>query len=704
MVYWNFFCSLRPLMLRIFTTLSVLLFAFASFSQTPVIPCITDEIYAETLKNDPAAAQRLQSAQDAWKQHRHLPGLKSGNTYKIPVVVHVIHTYGPENISKAQIDDQIRILNEDFRRLNADRTNTRKVFESVAADMGYEFVLATKDPQGRCTDGVVRVFSPLTNNARDNVKALSVWDSRRYLNVWLVKTIEKSDPDEPGIVLGFAQFPWERSSRPNTDGIVVRADYFGSIGTANGNNNFGRVATHEIGHWLGLFHPFQGGCNPTPPWGEDIADTPPVASPSFGCNLNANTCAEVSDKPDQIENYMDYADGRCQNMYTIGQRARADVMVSNYRSFMFTTENQNFTGINVNPRPTCAPIADMPFEPIITCTGQAISLQSTTFGGPPTSYNWQMPGGTPSSSTLPSPSVSYNTPGRYDITLNVSNAAGSSTIVRKLKVMVNPSPGQMPLPANFDFEAPNFPYSGWVVFANDTNWKWTRSNVASAGGSHSLLLRINDKGPDGDISSLTLPAIDLRGIGAPQLVFSAANARRNGSVDRLRLMASTDCGATWFQFFQRAGSSLSSAPDFSGTNFIPTKDQWRTHTAALTSLAGRQDVLIRFDGQANAGNNIYIDNIIISSATSLLSPREATFAIYPNPSKGFIEFSLDNAGNEEINFELYTIAGMPVFAKKILPVGNTFQLYLPEELSAGVYLARLTIGGETKTARVVLSK
>src|SRR4030095_11526620 len=109
----------------------------------------------------------------------------------VPVVVHVLHDCGNGNISKAQILDGIRILNEDYRRLNADTSSTPAPFRSVAADAMVEFRLATLDPNGNCTDGIVRVEHIRTNswNPRDSLKNVSHWPSHKYLNIWLVNGI-----------------------------------------------------------------------------------------------------------------------------------------------------------------------------------------------------------------------------------------------------------------------------------------------------------------------------------------------------------------------------------------------------------------------------------------------------------------------------------------------------------------------------------
>ncbi|HAW52128.1 MAG TPA: hypothetical protein DCX54_07355, partial [Flavobacteriales bacterium] len=183
---------------------------------------------------------------------------KSGPIYTIPTVIHVIHDDCDGNISMEQIREGMRILNEDFRRQNSDTINTRPIFQGVAADAEIQFVLANLDPNGNCTEGVVRVNSPLTNSAspRDAVKSVSYWNSSKYFNIWLVNSIESSG--SVGTILGYAQFPYFGSS--STYGLVCRHDEWSNIGTATGASARGRVPSHEVGHCLGLYRTFQGSC------------------------------------------------------------------------------------------------------------------------------------------------------------------------------------------------------------------------------------------------------------------------------------------------------------------------------------------------------------------------------------------------------------------------------------------------------------
>lgn len=145
----------------------------------------------------------------------------TGTVYVIPVVFHVLHTGGPENISDAQIHDAVRILNEDFRKLNADNANVVAAFQGVSADAEIEFRLAEKDPNGNCTSGIDRIFSTLTNNADDNAK-LNTWPRNKYLNIWVVNNINIG-----GSVAGYAYKPAAAAFYAEQDGIMILHDYTG---------------------------------------------------------------------------------------------------------------------------------------------------------------------------------------------------------------------------------------------------------------------------------------------------------------------------------------------------------------------------------------------------------------------------------------------------------------------------------------------
>ncbi len=224
----------------------------------------------------------------------------------IPVVFHVVYRTAEENISDAQIQTQLDVLNADFRRLNADADNVW----SQAADTEIEFCLASFDPDGNPTTGILRV--PTTVNGfgtGDAVKFSSqggsdAWPYTDYLNFWVCNI--------GGGILGYAQFPGGSAA---TDGVVNGYQYTGTIGTATAPFDLGRTATHEVGHWLNLRHIWgDGNCNVD----DFVSDTPTSDAPNYGCALGHVSCNTT----DMVQNYMDYSDDACMNLFTQGQTDR----------------------------------------------------------------------------------------------------------------------------------------------------------------------------------------------------------------------------------------------------------------------------------------------------------------------------------------------------------------------------------------------
>jgi hypothetical protein len=337
-----------------FLLASILSLALINTQAQEIIPCATDQVHYQMKQANPLLAieeergnQEASKIAEALLTSRNFA--KQGSVKYIPVVFHVIHNGGSENITQAQIMDQMRILNEDFRKKAG--TNGDKSTNQYATDMEFEFRLAQVDPNGNRHDGINRIQSTATENASDNVKALSRWSSAKYLNIWVVKSIQLSGTGE-GTVLGYAQFPSYMSFAPNNDGIVIRADYVGSIQSGN-SSHMGRTLTHEVGHWVGLYNPFQDGCtgqtaSNCSSAGDRVCDTPPVASANYGsvCDATLNSCSgDNPDLPDMINNYMDYLDGKCANTYTLGQKARATAQMSLYRSAIYSDANLAAAGI-----------------------------------------------------------------------------------------------------------------------------------------------------------------------------------------------------------------------------------------------------------------------------------------------------------------------------------------------------------------------
>jgi hypothetical protein len=238
----------------------------------------------------------------------------------IPVVVHVVYANPNQNVSDAQINSQIAILNQDFRKLNSDVSLTPAPFAPLAADAQIEFCLAQRDPLGNATNGITRTSTThgafyLENDVKFNsTGGKDAWNTASYLNLWVCNL--------SGGLLGYAQFP---GGDPFTDGVVVNYTAFGNTGTATAPYNKGRTATHEIGHYFDLIHIWgdESACAQD----DDVTDTPQQKNQNGGCPTyplisgSGASCSGTAPGA-MFMNYMDYTNDACMYMFTLGQATR----------------------------------------------------------------------------------------------------------------------------------------------------------------------------------------------------------------------------------------------------------------------------------------------------------------------------------------------------------------------------------------------
>ena len=280
--------------------------------------CYTNEKLIELSKTDPAAYQNIM--QSKGKLSNTFPIAKTNeDIYTIPVVVHVVYHDASENISDETINEQIVVLNQDFMRLNEDTVNTPDIFQGIAANCNIQFCLASFDPDGDTTTGITRTFTTVETwplSISDQIKSSKTggadpWPANSYLNIWICNLQEG--------VLGYATMPQDGIQPPN-DGLVIGYRFFGLGDISSAPYNLGRTATHEVGHWLGLFHVWgddAGSCDQD----DGIDDTPLQQDHTYDCP-NFPLIDECTPEAPGVmfQNYMDYSDDNCMNLFTNNQK------------------------------------------------------------------------------------------------------------------------------------------------------------------------------------------------------------------------------------------------------------------------------------------------------------------------------------------------------------------------------------------------
>jgi hypothetical protein len=282
----------------------------------PVRNCATMDVLAEDIKNNPGQAKKYDDVEKHTKQYVDKLATMgtqataaTSQTLTIPVAIHVLYYTAQENISLAQIQSQIDVLNKDYSNSNADRTKLPSAFSSLPASMDIKFTLNTADIERKQSN-------KQSWGTRDAMKSskkggFDPKDPSKYLNIWICNI--------GGGILGYAQFPGGQAA---TDGVVIGPQYFGNTGYVAAPYDKGRTATHEIGHWLNLRHIWgDASCG-----NDQVADTPTQQTANYGCPSFPHVTCSNGPNGDLFMNYMDYTDDACMYMFTNGQKARSQAI------------------------------------------------------------------------------------------------------------------------------------------------------------------------------------------------------------------------------------------------------------------------------------------------------------------------------------------------------------------------------------------
>ncbi|MFP4504103.1 MAG: choice-of-anchor J domain-containing protein [Cyclobacteriaceae bacterium] len=558
--------------------------------------------------------------------------------YTIPVVVHIIHRGEPvgegTNIPVEQVLDQIRILNEDFRRLNPDRENTLPIFEPVAADSRIEFALARQSPEGFPTDGITRTEGERLSygiNSAQELSNLSYWPAEEYFNIWVA-------PLGNGL-LGYAQFPVSNlpgiEGSPNnreTDGVVIDFRYFGSTGSAISTST-GRTTTHEVGHFLGLRHIWgDGDCSAD----DFVEDTPLQESDSDGCPVDPFSCGS----PDMFQNYMDYTTDVCMNLFTQQQAERMRIVLTNSprRASLLVSPaliDPSMVENDANIRQIVSPQAsecDGNFVPQLSVINsgtnaiESINVRLLLQGSVVQQQEFNVSLAPRESTVLDFAMLQLgegnNQP--LDIAFEIARVNGQEDgnplNNERAITFIIPQRGTLPLNENFEAGNSESLLNDGVVRNPDGLFTWAPVAAPGFAGQNNQAIYINFYDYENGIGEedfLYTPTYDLSGLAKATLSFRYAYAPfiESGelSQDGLRVGISTDCGATIEEvLFDASGSELATqAP--SSSPFAPqSRAAWRQLSFSLDDYIGQENVQIIFIGYNDWGNNLYLDDIQIS--------------------------------------------------------------------------------------------
>lgn len=682
-------------MKKIIITLVIVVSSLATLAQNPE-PCYFEKYQRNNKKVITDAELEIQKGllNAEKKLLSHNPNLKI-----IPVVVHVIHDGGTNNISDAQIQSQINVLNEDFRK----KIGTNGFGTGV--DTEIEFCLAKKDPLGKCTNGIIRVNSPLSNHQtyqRSQLKVLSYWDNTRYLNMYVVKNINNGSG-----ILGYSSFP---GGPANEDGIVIRHDYFGKTGTAAAS--LGRTITHEIGHWFGLYHTFNGGCGvDTCADGDLVCDTPPAANPNYGCPI-INSCSnDIPNVNDQIQNYLDYSNDNCKNKFTNGQKQRMQSTLVVLRNAIWQPWNIDSTGCDsgfVNSN--CKVLADfVTLNPNI-CIGNSIVFYNKSQNNP-TIYQWYFQGGIPATSSVANPTVSYATIGNYQVKLIATNSYGTDSLILNSYISVTNPPIGQGLPYSEGFESFAFPTNSITIDNPDGGITWERDTIAVAyQGIASAKINNLINTNYGQSDAMILPRFDFTSyVGTPYLSFEWAYAKSDPSYsDELIVLVSKDCGVNWAQVFYRTGPAMTTGTTQT-TPYIPTASTvWKIANISLATYTMYPNVQIKIVNVTDGGNNLYIDNInlgVNTTGISEINNQISDLLIYPNPTNGAFSIEYTLHKDIDVSITITDILGRAILIPNNKLKGIGLHKYvIGSILENGVYNINIKTSTSTNNKKIIINK
>ena len=641
-------------MKKILLSLAIVAVTLSAFAQssTPHRICGTMDQLAVLKQQDPGLEVRMQQIEQMTSDYIATHPNSDRAVVTIPVVFHVVYNTTAQNISDAQCQYQIDQLNQDYAHINSDANNAPASFLSLAANCNVQFCLAVRDPNGNATTGVERRSTTTTSfSTNDNIKhtssgGMDAWNSANYLNIWTGNL--------SGGVLGYAQFPGGPSA---TDGVVFLYSSIGSIahpGTA-APYNLGRTATHEVGHWLNLYHIW--GDDGTACTGSDnVSDTPNQADENYGCPAYPDpSCSNVSD---MYNNYMDYTDDPCMNMFTAGQAARmAPLFVSGGSRFAMTTSQG------------CVPVTGG------SC-GTPVSLSTSGVTTSAATLSWAAVSG----------ATSYNVQYKISSSSTWTTTTSSTTSLSLSGLTANTT-------YNFQVQAVCTTTGSYSTVASFT--------TLSSGGGCTDIYESNNTSTtakpitnNGSITGLISTTSDIDW-------FSFTNS---STASKIKITLTNLPFDYDVKLYNPSGSLIATSQNGGTTS--------ETIIYNTTSVLGTYKIKV-YPYSGSSATSCYTLTVLtgstnfrtMQSGTIEINPAETTLNLYPNPTSNKLNVEYNSLSSENITINVYDLLGRKIYSEMNTANEGPNTYYEDfNNLDNGMYILEISNGAVATVTRFMMEK
>ncbi|MBS1765192.1 MAG: T9SS type A sorting domain-containing protein [Bacteroidetes bacterium] len=669
--------------------------------------CQTIQYTQKILSENPNLKEEITRQNTEFEHKMHNNAMRPSTVVTIPVVFHIVYNTPEQNVPDSRILEQLEVLNNDYNRLNQDAQCTPSVFQGVAAGASIQFCLAQRDPNNNHTSGIERKqTSRLSYDIGDDMKktalgGLKGWSKNKYLNVWVCNLSNN--------LLGFASMPG--IANDTLDGVVIS---FSTVGGPDAvgvhpTYNLGRTLTHETGHWLNLIH-IWGDDGNTCDGSDEVSDTPNQAGPHYGTPNFPTISCNNGPNGDMFMNFLDYTDDFGMNIFTAGQSLRMNTALSSLRAPLLTSNGcQNVVSstdlelvkINNAEGVFCSdsikPSVVIRNVGVTAITSIVFTIQEDS--NTPQTKNWS--GSLTAGQTLTIPLNAFqSTPGTHYLSVKATNTGDLNLSNNILVNYYHVQTAGTALPYSENFENKRFPSDSWKINNQDNNGTWMRTRLAASVDNASLWIYDTSTA---SIDDIQLEPLDLTTLTEPILAFDIAYLydASLSSGHTLKVLASTDCGATYTEVYSRSNESLATATGSAGTLFIPSAGQWRKDSINLKNFASYKSVILKFENISGNSNSLYIDNLQVDRLAAIYpNASDINVSILQNPLRNVIHFSVLLLKSENFKVQIYDVTGRLVYKSEYQGREVEDYIHIPN-LQHGVYMFRVVAGNESKAVKFI---